>query len=167
LAASYIIPGDDEAPYLVALCKELHALGSYHDIEFDWAQTLHNVTFAIRSPDNYICMARDGDFVGFVAGHIEPLWFSPKCIVVEDSWFVRQGTKDRGKIAFTLMRSMIRWALDVKQAVMVQGGDVANIDTVAVEGAYVRLGFRRYGVIYKYERDASCRSSPQVVNSTS
>jgi hypothetical protein len=73
-------------------------------------------------------------------------------MAVEDGWFVRAGTKDRAKIAMRLMKGMMTWAIDECKAVLLQTGDIASIDTVAVWALYNRLGFTRFGAVYKYAR---------------
>jgi len=153
VSVEYVLPGDAEAAYLVAICQELHSLGSYRDIPFDWQFMLENARMIIHSDTHYACLARSPEYgvFGYVAGNLEWFWFSPQCYAQEGAWYVRAGVKDRAKTAFALMRSFVKWA-ESKGALMVQSGDIANIDTVAVHGAYTRLGFKRYGVIYKYER---------------
>ena len=51
-----------------------------------------------------------------------------------------------------LMRGMMHWAIDECKAVLLQTGDIASIDTVAVWALYNRLGFTRFGAVYKYAR---------------
>jgi hypothetical protein len=71
---------------------------------------------------------------------------------VEQAWYVREGTVRRAAIGMQLMRGFIDWCMNEKQAVEVQSGDIAGIRTVGVDAIYRRLGFTRYGVIYKFAR---------------
>ena len=145
----------DEIAYLVRLGQELVAAGTFgtDGPAFDWNYTLMNTKRMLDLPDYYIRMAWDDDNMpcGFVAGHLTPFFFSPRLMAVEDGWFVRAGTKDRAKIAMRLMRGMMQWS-DDKGAVLLQTGDIASIDTVAVWALYNRLGFTRFGAVYKYAR---------------
>ena len=146
----------DEVAYLVQLGRELVAAGTFGSDgpEFDWNYTLMNTKRTLDLPDYYIRMAWDDDNMpcGFVAGHLTPFFFSPRLMAVEDGWFVRAGTKDRAKIAMRLMKGMMAWAIDECKAVLLQTGDIASIDTVAVWALYNRLGFTRFGAVYKYAR---------------
>ena len=145
----------DEIAYLVQLGRELVAAGTFgtDGPAFDWNYTLMGTKRVLDLPDYYIRMAWDDDNMpcGFVAGHLTPFFFSPRLMAVEDGWFVRAGTKDRAKIAMRLMRGMMQWS-DDKGAVLLQTGDIASIDTVAVWALYNRLGFTRFGAVYKYAR---------------
>jgi hypothetical protein len=71
---------------------------------------------------------------------------------IEQAWYVREGTARRAAIGMQLMRGFIDWCMNEKQAVEVQSGDIAGIRTVGVDAIYRRLGFTRYGVIYKFAR---------------
>jgi ribosomal protein S18 acetylase RimI-like enzyme len=51
-----------------------------------------------------------------------------------------------------LMRGFVDWCMNEKGALSVQGGDIANIQSVGVDALYRRMGFARLGVIYKYVR---------------
>ncbi len=146
----------DEVAYLVGLGQELVMAGTFGSDgpAFDWAYTLANTRHALADKDHYIRMAWDDDDkpCGFVAGHLTPFFFSPRLMAVEDGWFVRAGTPSRAKIAMRLMQGMMQWAIDDRQAVLLQTGDIASIDTVAVWALYNKLGFTRFGAIYKYSR---------------
>lgn len=140
-------------PYVVALCKELHALGSYRHIPVDDAYLLQFVTNAAISDDYFVCTAQDdnGVYVGFVAGMIVPMVFTPRRIGVEHAWYVREGTPSRGKTACYLMKQFVDWCVMDKGAIHVQAGDVANINSTAVDGLYRLLKFKRAGTIYMYK----------------
>jgi hypothetical protein len=75
-------------------------------------------------------------------------------MALEDAWYVREGTENRTKIAIVLMRGFVSWALDTMKAVLVQTGDIAAIDSLAVDNIYRHLGFKRFGTVYKYTREA-------------
>ncbi len=141
------------APYVVNLCRELHGLGSYRHIEFDEHYTLAFVRNAIISNDWYVCVAKDdaGYYCGFVAGMLVPMVFTPRRIGVENAWYVREGTESRGKTACRLMRGFVDWCVMENGAMHVQAGDVANINSVAVDGLYRMLKFKRVGTIYMYK----------------
>ena len=146
----------DEVAYLVQLGRELVAAGTFGSDgpEFDWNYTLMNTKRTLDLPDYYIRMAWDDDGkpCGFVAGHLITFFFSPKLMAVEDGWFVRAGTRGRVRIAIELMHGLMRWAIDDKQAMLLQTGDIASINSTAVWAIYNRLGFTRFGAVYKYSK---------------
>lgn len=139
---------------IVQLGKELVALGTFSESgpEFDWDYTMRNTLGALDNPMYYICAAvLDGEYVGFVAGHLDPMFFAQHVLGVEDCWFVREGTKGRAKIAESLMMSFVNWCME-RGAWQVHSGDIASINTVGVDALYRHMGFTRFGVIYKYAR---------------
>jgi hypothetical protein len=146
----------ETVPYATQLAKELHELGVYGRIgpAFDWDHTLKVMIRVIKNDDYCFKLAKvDGQYTGAVVGHVEPFFFSPKNGAIEDAWFVRPGSPERTKAAVMLMRQFVAWALDEKQATQVQSGDIADIDSFAVDNIYRHLGFRRFGSIYKFQRD--------------
>ena len=149
----YEVATRQSIPYVVSLCKELHALGSYRHIPVDDEYLLHFVTNAAYNDDFFVCTAQDDDgvYVGFVAGMVVPMVFTPRKIGVEHAWYVREGTPRRGKTACALMRLFVDWCVMDKGAIHVQAGDVANINSVAVDGLYRLLKFKRAGTIYMYK----------------
>ena len=146
----------DEIAYLVQLGRELVMAGTFGNDgpAFDWNYTLMQTKRVLDLSDYYIRMAWDDEDrpCGFVAGHLTPFFFSPRLMAVEDGWFVRAGTASRAKIAMRLMKGMMHWAIEERNAVLLQTGDIASIDTVAVWALYNRLGFTRFGAVYKYAR---------------
>ena len=141
--------------HAVGLARELHAQGTYgvNGPMFNWDYCKAMMDFAMRQPDYYFTMALvDGTYVGAVCGKVVPFYFSPKLMGVEDAWYVRDGTPKRAAVGAKLMRGFVDWCLDEKHAVFVQCGDVAGINTVAVDALYRHLGFTRFGNVYKYAR---------------
>ena len=121
---------------------------------FEWHHAMESTLMAMRNPDYYLRLGVDdhGTYVGFVGGHMDTFFFSPTRYGQEDAWYVRPGVVGRTKIAVALMRGFVSWVLEEKQGILVQSGDIAAIDTVAVDGLYKHLGFTRFGTIYKYAR---------------
>jgi hypothetical protein len=144
---------DDNLAYAVGLARELHGLGTFGTTgpEFDWGfckQTMHHM---MTDPMSYFTLARDDTgYVGAVVGHVEWFFFSPKLLGIEQAWYVRDGTPRRAAIGIQLMRGFINWCMNEKHATEVQSGDIAGIRTLGVDAIYRRLGFTRYGVIYRY-----------------
>lgn len=152
-----IVPLDfSNVPYAVELCRELHGLGSYRHIEFDRHFTQLTCVNAVLDRNWYCHLAQDdsGIFTGLVAGHVTPFVFSPRLLGVENAWYVREGSQERTKLAMRLMRGFVSWCFDDRNAVHVQSGDVANINSLAVDALYRHMGFKRVGTIYKYQRAA-------------
>lgn len=147
---------EDNIAYCVNLGKELVALGSFGQTgpEFEWEVALASTRASARDPDYYIRMAVDdnGEYCGFVGGHVTQFFFSSALMGVEDAWYVREGTPWRTKIAVSLMRGFVSWCLDVRGALLVQTGDIAAINSLAVDAIYKHMGFTRFGTIYKYAR---------------
>ena len=155
---NYVKMDEFNIPHCVAVAKELHGLGTFgrNGPEFDWDFCTHQFIDVCRDGDYYhrFAVTDDGVFVGGVIGHVMPFMFSPKIMAVEDAWYVREGVEDRTKAAVVLMRGFVSWSLDEMGAVIVQTGDIATIDSVAVDNLYRHLGFKRFGTIYKYVREA-------------
>jgi hypothetical protein len=101
----------------------------------------------------------DGVHTGLMLGRVQPFSFSPRLFGDEVLWYVRQGSPNRTKLAAELMQRFVNWAIDERGAVRVQTGDIANIDTLAVDALYRHLGFTRYGTIFKYERERGQRDA--------
>jgi hypothetical protein len=146
----------DNLGYAVGLARELHGLGTFGTTgpEFDWEFCRQTMQANMRSEHFYFMLARNSTgFVGAVVGHVETFFFSPRLLGVEQAWYVREGTPRRAAIGILLMRGFVSWCMDEKGACEVQSGDIAGIRTVGVDAIYRRLGFTRYGVIYRYARD--------------
>lgn len=154
-----IVPFDEgNIAYAVQLGKELVAAGTFgtNGPGFDWDHTLACTRRLMEMDTYYLRLAFSDDDVacGFVAGHVVPFYFSPKLGAYEDAWFVREGTPGRTRIGVMLMRGFVSWALDVQRALLVQTGDIASINTVAVDSIYKHMGFKRFGTVYKYARES-------------
>jgi hypothetical protein len=153
----HIEPVDEHnVAHCVRLGQELVALGSFgkDGPEFDWNVAFNNTYRSMHDANYYIHIAVDdnGEYCGFVGGHLVEFFFSRKVMGIEDAWFVREGTPGRTKIAVRLMRGFIAWCLDERGALFVQTGDIAKIDSLAVDALYKHLGFTWFGTNYKYER---------------
>jgi hypothetical protein len=143
----------DNLAYAVGLARELHGLGTFGNSgpDFDWAHTAHTMHYIMGNTSAYFTLARDDTgYVGAVVGHVEPFFFSPRMLGIEQAWYVREGTQRRAAIGIQLMRGFIDWCMNEKHACEVQSGDIAGIRTLGVDAIYRRLGFTRYGVIYRY-----------------
>jgi hypothetical protein len=142
--------------YAVALAKEMHGLSTFSvdGPDFDWDYTYSNMRSTIGMRDYYFMLAQDDgySYCGAVCGHVIPYYFSPKLQGVEEAWYVREGTAHRAKIACALMHGFVDWCINERAALMVQSGDIAAINSLAVDTLYKKLGFRRYGSAYKYTR---------------
>lgn len=154
-----IVPFTEEnVAHAVQLGRELIAAGTFglYGPPFEWDYALARTKSLMELDYYYLRLAYDDDNApcGFMAGHVVPFYFSPKLGAFEDAWFVRPGTKSRTKIAVALMRGFVGWALDERRALLVQSGDIASIDSLAVDSLYKHLGFKRFGSVYKYAREA-------------
>lgn len=147
----------DNAANATGLAEELHRLGTFGENgpAFDWDFTLRTMMRVESSPEYYFRLAKQDDiFVGAVVGHVDTFFFSPALMALEDAWYVREGVPNRTKIAVMLMRGFVAWALDKKHAVLVQTGDIASIDSHAVYALYQHMGFKKFGTVYKYQRNS-------------
>lgn len=146
----------ENVAYAVALAKEMHGLSTFaaDGPEFDWDYTFNNMLSTVGRTDYYFMLAQDDafSFCGAVCGRVIPYYFSRALQGIEEAWYVRDGTKDRAKIATALMQGFMGWCLDEMGARMVQSGDIADINSLGVDALYKRLGFERYGSAYKYTR---------------
>lgn len=147
---------EQNVAHCVRLGQELVALGSFGQTgpEFDWNVAYNNTYRTMRDATYYIRVAVSdaGEYCGFVGGHLTEFFFSHRLMGVEDAWYVREGTPGRTKIAVRLMRGFVGWAIDEHSALLVQTGDIAAINSLAVDAIYKHMGFKRFGTIYKYER---------------
>ena len=150
-AVKYVGLTLENIPYAAQLGKELYSLGAFNMVgpEFDWDFTIRSLRYAMDDPMRYLRFAvdDDGTFTGGVFGHVASFFCSPKLMGIEDGWYVREGTPYRARVAMTLMRGFVDWALDEKGALLVQSGDVAAINSHAVDTLYRHMGFTRFGTI--------------------
>lgn len=140
--------------YMCALCKELHGLGTMSHIEFDDSYNRAVIHTHMTNPVWFMMLARDMDgveYVGAMAGHVQASMFSQRMMAFEQGLYVRKGTRYRGSIALALVRAFMRWCYDTHDCAMIQAGDVASIESIAVDALYRHAGFRRYGAIYNHE----------------
>ena len=143
--------------YAIALGKELHGLGSFRDVPFDY-EHIKQVTLRCMSDPSWFCRIAaddDGAWCGIMVGYVDSFLFSQQLLANECMLYVRDGTKSRAKIAMMLIRAFVAWALDERGATHVQTGDVASINSTAVDALYRHAGFERFGIIYKYSRPGS------------
>lgn len=140
--------------YAIALAKELHQLGSFRDIPFDYEYIKQSTLHMIAAPTwfKYLAMDDSDIYCGVMIGQVDTFFFSPRLLANEYALYVREGTQGRARIASMLVRAFIKWAFDEHDATHVQTGDVASINSTAVDALYRRLGFERFGMIYKYSR---------------
>jgi hypothetical protein len=147
----------DNLAYAVGLAAEMHRI-SADGAEwppFSWEFCKNTMLSSMHNPDRYFTLARtDAGYVGGVVGRVEPFYFGPAILGLEEAWLVREDTPFRAAIGMRLMRGFVDWCMDVKQAFMVQSGDIAGSRAIGVDALYRRMGFTRYGVIYKYARNA-------------
>ena len=135
----------------VQIAKELIELGSLNTVPFDWQHALKTLRMIMVSDMWFPRLAYNSNgLCGTLLGHADTFFHSPRLVAHENGWFVREGTPFRAKIAMTLMREFMEWALQYKGADHIQCGDIANIRPIAVDALYRKLGFKRYGVIYRY-----------------
>lgn len=142
--------------FAAGLARELHGLGTFgeHGPAFDWDHTMNTMMRAMYDPSVFFLMAKlDHEYVGAVTGRVQTFYFSPKLMGVEDAWYVREGTPKRASIGWILMHEFVKWCMDEHKTVLVQSGDIAGIRTVGVDALYRRMGFTRFGAIYKYARE--------------
>lgn len=142
--------------YAVMLAKEMHGLSMFSETgpEFDWDYTFSNMSDTIGDQDYYFRLAHDdaSGYCGAVCGRVISYYFSRKTFGVEEAWYVREGTRDRAKIASALMNGFVDWCLHERGALMVQSGDIAAINSLGVDTLYKHLGFKRNGSCYQYTR---------------
>jgi hypothetical protein len=144
---------EENAAYACAMAKELRELGAFRDeVPFHWDYFFGFLLRIIDDKTYYFRLAKlDGVYVGGMCGHLQPFIFAPTIMGMEDAWYVREGTPFRAKVGMMLMNGFVDWCYG-HNAVMVQSGDVAGINTVGVHALYGRMGFERFGTIYRNKR---------------
>ena len=145
---------EENVAHACGLAKELVTLGALsEDVPFNWDYFFGFLLRSIDDKSYYIRLANlDGSYVGGICGHLQPFMFAPVLLGMEDAWYVRDGTPSRAKVGMMLMRGFVDWCY-FRDAIMVQSGDVAGINTVGVHALYGRLGFERFGTIYRNKRE--------------
>jgi len=135
----------------VMLCKELHDLGTLNVVPFDVAYAVKQGEDLMTNPNWFVRLAKsNGKFQGIMMGYVTPFMFSPKIMANESCLFVRQQAKERTKIGSKLVKEFVAWAKS-KEAVLIQAGDIACIDSLAIDRFYRAMGFKRAGGIYVME----------------
>lgn len=142
----------ENAAYAVRLAEELHSMGSLKGIPFDQQYMLSNALKMLNDPSwhCYLAVDKNNYFCGIVTGYLTPFLFSPKLMAVESCWYVQENTPNRTKLGLMLMNNFIQWAKDNK-AVKVQTGDIAGINSLAIDTIYRHIGFKRVGTAYMLE----------------
>jgi len=144
----------DNMAYGCALGKELHAQGALSYIPFDESYNRALTAHKMHDPSWWLRLARTtdgGEYCGVMVGNVTSTLFSQRLIGYEQLLYVRKGTKYRGAIALNLVRNFLSWCYTIHGCVMVQSGDVAAINSLAVDALYRHAGFKRFGAIYAHE----------------
>jgi GNAT superfamily N-acetyltransferase len=145
----------DNIAHACELARELHSLGTFgrEGPPFDWNYNFGALLRAMADPNRFhVLLAHDDGYVGAVFGCVTAFLFNPSVYGVEEGWYVREGTPRRAAIASVLMREFMKWCYG-RGAVYVQCGDVAAINTIGVDALYRRLGFHRFGTLYRHKRE--------------
>ena len=144
---------EENIAHACRLTKELVDLGAFkEEVPFVWDYYFGYLLSIIDDKDHYFMLANvDGVYIGGIYGFMQRFTFAPVRLGMEHGWYVREGTASRAKIAMMLMRGFVSWCYD-NGAIMVQSGDVAGSNTIGVYALYKRLGFERFGTIYRNKR---------------
>ena len=137
------------------LARELHSVGTY-GIEgppFDWSYNYGALVRALEQPNRFcVLLANSSGYVGAVFGCVTAFLFCPRVYGFEEGWYVREGTPFRAAIASKLMHGFMEWCYS-RDAVYIQCGDINGANTIGVDALYRRLGFKRFGTIYRHKRE--------------
>lgn len=145
----------DNISHACGLARELHSLGTFgvEGPRFDWDYNFGALARALERPDKFcVLLANCDGYVGAVFGAVTTFLFNPAIYGVEEGWYVREGTPRRAYIASALMRTFTDWCYE-RDAVYVLCGDIAAINTIGVDALYRRLGFKRFGTLYRHKRE--------------
>ena len=100
------------------LAQEMHRLTAYaqEGPPFDWTYMRNSFTAMVHAPNQFCMLAQDeqGEYIGGVMGRVEPHFFSPELLGIEEAWYVREGVLNRAKTAMELMRAFVHWAITIK-----------------------------------------------------
>lgn len=141
-------------PYASAFGAELHAMGSLSHVPFEPEYNRAVIASKINDPSWWMRLARTVDndaYCGIMVGYVSPFVFSQRLWGHEELLYVREGTKYRGAIALNLVTKFVEWCYD-RGAVVVHTGDIAAINSMAVDALYRHAGFYRAGSIYEHRR---------------
>lgn len=142
---------DENKTEVFKLIKELVSLGSFNDLPFDEKHTMKTIEHSLRTPGYFTLLSKDteyNEYTGIVAGHLSQMLFAPITIAIEMCWYVREGAYQRTLTGKRLMQTFEKWAFD-NGAKIIQTGEVAGINSVAIDRMYRLLGFSRAGTIYQ------------------
>lgn len=105
-----------------------------------------------RMCDNYYFFGRlalvDGEPVGLIVGSIQFMLFANKKFGVEETVYVRDGTKFRASIAKQLLKALEHWAFTVHNAEFIRAGETSEIAPKAVDAFFRGQGYRKNGTLY-------------------
>lgn len=145
-----LTPGN--IPYAVALARELHSLGVFgrQGPEFNWDFCTQSFIECANDRRAYARFAVNdqNEYVGGIVAHLAPFFFSPEVMAVEDALYVKEDVPKRAATAAMLVKGLVEWASS-NNAVLVQTGDIAAIDSHAVYRFYTQIGFEKFGVVYQ------------------
>jgi hypothetical protein len=145
---------NDNIAHACGLARELHGVAAFgvEGPPFDWDHNFGALRLALEQPEKFCVLLAHGDeYVGALFGCVTSFLFSPRVYGVEEGWYVREGTPSRARVASSLMYNFVTWCYN-KDAVYILCGDIAANNPVGVDALYRRLGFKRFGMLYRHKR---------------
>lgn len=140
-------------PDLMVIGAELMALSQYKaPFDATWSTGIARGAMADPRFFGRMAMLDDGSYCGLIVGSVTTMLFSPAIMAVEETIYVREGTKYRASIAKQLLDALTRWAFNSKGASFIRAGETSAICPKAVDAFFRSQGFKRSGTLYCKEK---------------
>lgn len=137
----------------VRIAHEVWSRSSLTHIPFNLERSWATVTTMVVNDQWFGRLAYvDGVCVGGIGGYRTDFAFSNACYAQEVVFYVREGTPRRAAVAKKLMQAFVAWCKE-HGAALICVGATGNIDNVAADAFYRRVGFRSTGMNYTMTGD--------------
>lgn len=140
----------DDVSDLVLLGSQMHEESYYRQDEYSPTKCAELGFQIVNSPGLLGLIAEvEGEIAGFFLGVIQEQYFS-KCLMSSDLLLYVKPEHRKSLIGYRLIKGYIAWAEHFgvpKRNIAL--GQTANIDSVAVDRLYQKIGFVPMGTIYK------------------
>lgn len=150
---SHITPSRTDAQDLITLGREMHAEGSYADLEFSSKRVLETFDWYLEDDNKTAIIARKGETpVGLYAGYIAKYYFSEETVANDIAWFVTKPLRGT-RVGLRLLDMFEEWALG-KGVSEVRLGFTTDINPEAFDRLMKKRGYDPLGRNYRLEKKA-------------
>lgn len=140
----------DDVSELVLLGAQMHEESYYRQDEYCPIKCAE-LGFQIVNSNGLLGLVAEenGEIIGFFLGIVQEQYFS-KCLMSSDLLLYVKPQHRKGMAGYRLIKTYIQWAetFGVPRR-NIALGQTANIDSIAVDRLYQKIGFFPVGTIYK------------------